>query len=125
MYLMQLTGTGGDPGFVSMYRAVFPASPPLDHLIAAILFIISGGLWGLVFTLLVKDPKILNGFLFGILPTLWLWLVVNAVLGRPLFNGFQVKGIVMPLIFNMLIWGTFVGFFSASRLRANKRFSAT
>ena len=114
MYIMKAAGMG-DPAFVSMYQAKFGANPPADQIIAAILFIISGGVWGLVYALLVKNPTVLNGFLFGILPTLWLWVVVNAALGKPLFNGFAVKGLVLPIIFNMVIWGSYVGWYMSKR----------
>lgn len=112
MFILKAAGQG-DPGFVSIYRTTFVASPepPLDQVIAAFLFILSGGVWGVLFSVLVKKPTILNGFLFGLLPTLWLWVVVNAFIGKPLFNGFEIQGIVMPLIFNMVIWGCFVGWF--------------
>ncbi len=47
--------------------------------------------------------------LFGILPSLWLWVVVAPVVGNPLFNGFTTQGILMPLLFDVILWGTFVG----------------
>jgi len=116
MYIMKVAGSG-DPGFVSMYRSTIGSNPPADEIIAAILFIISGGIWGFIFSFLVKQPTVLKGFLFGLLPTLWLWVVVNAFLGKPLFNGFNPKGIIFPLIFNMLIWGSFLGWFTSRKVR--------
>lgn len=125
MYVMKATGLGADPAFVSMYRGMFGENPPVDQVIAAILFIISGGIWGAVFTALVKNPTLLKGFLFGILPTLWLWIVVNATLGKPLFNDFTVKGLLMPIVFNMVIWGTFVGWYTANKLVHRNTYSTT
>ncbi len=112
MYVLKAAGQG-EPGFVDMYKSAFVASPepPLDHIIAAVLFILSGGVWGVLYAMLVKIPTMLNGFLFGLLPTLWLWIAVNTFIGKPLFNGFSIKGILMPLLFNMVIWGCFVGWF--------------
>lgn len=115
MYIMQAAGMG-DPGFVGMYRAQFGANPPADQFIAAVLFIIAGGIWGLIFGLLVKYPTVLKGFLFGLLPSLWLWVVVNSYLGKPLFNSFTGKGLIMPIIFNMVIWGSFVGWYLSKRI---------
>ncbi len=115
MYIMKVAGMG-EPGFVGMYRAQFGSNPPADQFIAAILFIIAGGIWGLIFALLVKHPTVLKGFLFGLLPSLWLWVVVNGYLGKPLFNGFAVKGLVLPVIFNMVIWGSFIGWYLARRI---------
>jgi hypothetical protein len=117
MYIMKAAGMG-DPGFVGMYRATIGSNPPADEIIAAILFIISGGIWGLIFSWLVKRPTVLKGILFGFLPTLWLWVVVNAVIGKPLFNGFDLKGIIAPLIFNMLIWGSILGWYTSRKVRA-------
>lgn len=110
MYLMKAAGMG-EPGFVGMYKAMFGANPPADQFIAAGIFIISGGIWGIVFAYFIKRPTILKGILFGLLPTLWLWIVVNAVIGKPLFNNFDPKGLILPMIFNMLIWGSFVGWY--------------
>lgn len=116
MYIMKEAGMG-EPGFVQMYQGAFGSNPPTDQMLGAILFIISGGVWGIIYALLVKHATVLNGFLFGILPTLWLWVAVNAFLGKPLFNGFDVKGLVMPLIFNMVIWGSFIGWYMSRRNR--------
>lgn len=117
MYIMKAAGMG-EPGFVQMYQGAFGGpNPPTDQILGAILFIISGGIWGAIYALLVKHATVLNGFLFGILPTLWLWVAVNAFLKKPLFNGFDVKGLVLPLIFNMVIWGSFIGWYMSKRNR--------
>ncbi len=114
MYIMKGAGMG-DPAFVGMYKAAFGDNPPGGQVVAAIIFLISGGIWGLIYALFVKHPTVLNGFIFGILPTLWLLVVVNATIGKPLFNGFTAKGLLMPIIFNMVIWGTFVGWYMSRR----------
>ena len=113
-YAMQAAGKG-EPPFVSTYRATVGIHPA-DQLVAVILFIISGGIWGLIFTWMVKRPTILKGMLFGLLPNLWLWIVVNAAVGKPLFNDFSLIGILGPVIFNMLIWGGILGWYAAKKL---------
>ncbi|MEO6916451.1 MAG: DUF6789 family protein [Chitinophagaceae bacterium] len=111
MYIMKAAGLG-EPGFIGMYRGMTHSDSPSDPLIAGLLFVIAGGgIWGILFALLVKNPTPLKGLLFGLLPTLWLWTGVNAMLSKPMFNGFEVMGIIMPLVFNMLIWGSFVGWY--------------
>lgn len=117
MYILQAVGLSGNPGFVTVYNKTFIASPtpPLDAIVAAVLFVLSGGVWGAFYRLLVRHPTVLNGFLFGLLPTLWMWIAVNAFVGQPLFNGFTAKGLLMPLLFNMLIWGSFVGWYCSRR----------
>jgi len=111
MYILKAVGLSGDPGFVGIYNKTFVASPkpPGDAIVAAMLFVLSGGVWGAFYGWLVKQPTVLNGLLFGLLPTLWMWIAVNAFVGQPLFNGFTVKGLLLPLVFNMLVWGSFVG----------------
>jgi hypothetical protein len=113
-YAMQAAGKGVPP-FVSTYRATI-GMHPADQLVALILFIISGGIWGLIFTWMVKRPTVLKGILFGLLPNLWLWIAVAGALGKPLFNGFTLMGILGPVIFNMLIWGSILGWYASRKL---------
>lgn len=112
MYILEAVGLGS-PGFVNMYKALFGSTPPGGEIIAALLFIVSGGIWGIIYTWLVRKSTALKGFIFGLLPTLWLLIVVNSVIGKPLFTGLKPMGIIMPLIFNMVIWGSFVGWYLA------------
>ena len=114
MYIMQLAGMGAPP-FVNMYRAVLDSNPPVDHILAGIGFLLAGGIWGLIFAAMVKHPTILKGIAFGILPSLFLWVVINPIIGKPLFNDFTVKGLLMPLLFNVVIWGSFIGWYCSAR----------
>lgn len=123
MYAMDFAGFDR-PAFVEMYQAVFGANPPMDHIISAILFLISGGIWGMIFAALVKYPTTLKGFLFGILPTLFLWVVINPLIGEPMFNDFTFVGIIMPILFNMVIWGTFIGVYCAYNYKETKETAA-
>jgi len=111
MYLMMITGISGDPGFVNIYHVVFGKHiPVLDNILAALLFAISGGIWGLIFRF-IPDPGPISGMIFGLLPSLWLWVVVSPYISGVFFNGFTLTGILFPLIFNCLIWGSFVGWY--------------
>ncbi len=114
MYVMEIANMG-QPAFISMYRGAFGAKPPTDQVIAFVLFALSGGVWGIVYAIMVKQSTVLKGMLFGLLPTLWLWVIINSFLGKPLFNGFTTMGIIMPLIFNVVIWGIFMGWYLKSR----------
>ena len=114
-YLMQAAGLSGAPGFVANYRAVFGANPNLEHFLGAILFAVSGGIWGAIYAAFVKRPTVANGAAFGFVPTLWLWLVVAPFTGKPFFNGFSVPGILLPILFNVVIWGSFVGWYCRRR----------
>ena len=116
-YLMQAAGKGAPP-FVTMYRDSIGTHPGYQ-VVAVILFIISGGIWGLIFTWIVKRPTILKGILFGLLPNLWIWLAIDGYFGKPLFNGFTLMGIVGPVIFNMLIWGSILGWYASRKLKTS------
>lgn len=116
MYIMQAIGMMEQPAFVSMYHGAFGENPPADQVIAIILFVLFGGVWGLLFGWMVKDPTIGKAMLFGFLPTLWLWVPVNAYLGKPLFNGFEAKGLIMPIVFNVVIWGAVLGWYMQKRV---------
>ena len=115
-YLIQALGNGSIPPFVSNYRATI-GTHPADQVVALILFIISGGIWGLIFTWMIKRPTVIKGILFGILPNLWLWIVISNYFGKPLFNGFTLMGILGPVIFNMLIWGSILGWYAWRKLK--------
>ena len=115
MYIMQAMGMMDQPPFVSMYQGTFGDA---NQVIAAILFILAGGVWGLIFGLLVKEPTIGKAMLFGLLPTLWLLVPVNAYMGKPLFNGFDPKGLIMPIIFNVVIWGSVLGWYMQKQIGA-------
>jgi len=115
MYLLEIWGLTGNPGFVHIYHVLFGAHIlVVDHIIAALLFAISGGIWGVIFRF-VPNPGPLKGMAFGIIPSLWLWVVVSPVVSGVFFNGFTLKGILMPLIFNCLIWGSFTGWYISDR----------
>ena len=115
-YIMTSMGKMDAPPFVAMYNGSFGPNPPGGQVAAVILFIISGGIWGLLFGLFVKVPTILKAMLFGFLPTLWLLVVVNGYLGKPLFNGFTVQGLLPPIIFNVIIWGFVLGWYMRNQL---------
>lgn len=121
MYVMQIAQIG-DPAFVGIGRAVLGdgMSPVALNILSLIGFAIAGGIWGLIYVALVKNPTILNGMLFGFAPTFFLWLVIAPLTGKPIFNGFTLPGIVLPIIFNVVIWGTFVGWFLS---RNNSKFT--
>lgn len=109
-YIMMLV-TGDPPPAVAFYRGILHVeNPPADHIIAGILFLIAGGIWGAIYAALVRNPTVLSGILFSILPTLFVWLVMAPASGKPFFGGFAPKALILPLILNG-IWGAFVGWY--------------
>lgn len=115
MFVMFLANLGDAPAFVAMYRKMAGENVPLDYILGTLGFIGAGGIWGAIYALVVKKPTVINGMLFGFLPTLFLWLVISPLMSGEVFNGFAAKGLIMPVIFNVLIWGSFVGWYLSRR----------
>lgn len=103
--------TGDPPPPAAFYRGILQVNnPPVDHIIAGILFLIAGGIWGAIYSALVKNPTVISGILFSILPTLFVWLVMQPASGKGFFGGFAPKALILPLILNG-IWGAFLGWY--------------
>ena len=107
----------------AMYTAAYQTSIGGDWLTATIigglLFVLIGALWAVPFALLVPNPTIIKGMLFGLLPTLWAWTFVPGVLlDAPLFGGFTLPGLLIPIVMNCLIWGSIVGWYCERRTSA-------
>ena len=113
MYSLQAANLSGTPGFVNIYRTVAGASDSLTaHILGALGFVVAGGLWAVLFVSIVRKPTVWKGMLFGFVPTLFLWFVLAPVTGQPIFNGFTTRGILFPILYNVIIWGAIVGFLS-------------
>ena len=104
---------GPVPRFVAVYQHVLgPAPVWTASLIGGALFVLSGGLWGVLFVASISPSTVMKGILFGIAPAFWLFLVVAPlVLGQPIFFGFAAPRIILPLLFNCLVWGGMVGWY--------------
>ena len=104
--------------FVGAYQNVVGGDWVVAAIIGGLLFIFFGALWALPFALLVPNPTILKGIIYGLLPTLWAWTFVPAVLtGGALFGGGTAKGLLIPIVMNCLIWGSTVGWYCARHAR--------
>ncbi len=82
-----------------------------DHVVGAILFALSGGVWGAIYGGLVARSAVWKGMAFAVLPTLWFWMVVAPATGKPIFLGGNVQGLTMSLVFNVIVWGAFLGWY--------------
>ena len=92
--------------------------PLLIFVAAAFGSVIAGAMWGAVFGLLVRRPTILKGMAFGLVPALFQWLVLSPLLGEGLFFrrlGFGA-GVGLPLLFNVLIFGSILGYYCGRKL---------
>ena len=108
---------GALPAFVGPARIWLGNHGVGDHLLGICGFLAAGAAWGALFGLIVRKPNLVKGAAFGFLPTLFLWLVMAPLLHKPLFMGGGLRAIGMPILYNVLIWGTFVGSFSERHLR--------
>ncbi len=127
MVIMSLI-TGQPPAFAAVYHGIFLGSGAVgasSWIIGALLFAVAGGIWGLIYTAIVDDPGIGSAMLFAILPTLYQWLVVAPLMGQPVFFGFAPRQIILPIVANILIWGSFVGWYCDQRLAAVRTRPAT
>lgn len=115
-FIFKWIGWAGNPGFIGIYHKTFGVHEmAADIIISGFLFAVSGGIWGLIFTLLMK-PSVFKGIIYGLAPSLWVWLVISPYMGFPVFHGFALKPIIFPIIFNCIIWGSFVGWYARRAL---------
>ena len=105
--------------FVAAYQNTFGGDWVTASIVGGLLFIFFGALWALPFALFVPNPTVIKGVVFGLIPTLWAWTFVPAVLtGGALFGGFTLKGLLIPIVMNCLIWGSIVGWYCQRQLTA-------
>lgn len=81
----------------------------LDFIIGTFLFTLAGGIWGIVYSKVIKHPTTFNGIIFASIPPLILLIAAT-----PFMNGWFLKGfpinVLFPLIlFSVVVWGGFVG----------------
>lgn len=120
-FLFKWLGWAGNPGFIGIYHKTFGVhNMATDIIISAFLFAVSGGIWGGIFTAITR-PNPIKGIIYGIAPSLWVWLVISPYMGFPIFHGFALKPIIFPIIFNCFIWGSFVGWW-AGKVAKKQRF---
>lgn len=110
IYGLTLIGVVPEPIFVTNFKTVFGDYGLLVHPLAIALYLISGGIWGFIFTLIPVKKSYLSGTLYGIVPTMWLWIVAFPSMNLPMFGGGDPLSIIGPLVFNLPIWGGFVGY---------------
>ncbi len=112
MLVMQ-AAMGSTPMYVGSYQNTLgPSSMVMAQVVGGFLFAVIGGLWGALFAAVVSEPTVLKGMLFGIIPTFFVWLFVAPfILGAPLFMGFAAQGLILPFVFNVIVWGGFLGWY--------------
>jgi hypothetical protein len=117
LYALFWTGVIPLPPFVATERAVFGVHGVLDHCVATAASLIAGALWGVLFGLLFERPTAVKGMLFGLLPTLLFWLVVAPLTGQASLAPGHRAGLMLPLLFNTIVWGGILGVLCGHWLR--------
>ena len=115
--LLVLLGALSKAGFVIAYQSVLGGGWITAAVLGGLLFVLIGALWAVPFAALVPYPTMLKGVIFGLLPTLWAWTFVPEVMtDGPLFGGFTLGGLLLPVVMNCLIWGSIVGWYCHRRI---------
>lgn len=104
---------------------VFPKAPYVDNwqtivgggwvagaILGGAAFVLIGALWGLPFSL-VPNPTIGKGMLYGFVPTLFGWAVLPLVMGGAVFGGFALPALLIPIVMNVVIWGSILGWYAS------------
>jgi hypothetical protein len=108
-YLMIWAGQIGGTLFLATAQRLFGVHGALDHVVGIAAALVCSALCGALYGLLVQQPGIVNGILFAIVVQAVLWMALAPVLGVGLFYGASTQSIVLPLVFNVLIWGGLLG----------------
>jgi hypothetical protein len=99
-YLLMLARVLPDPSFYYTSQAWFgDRGPAMTHGFGAAATIIGGGLWGLLFGLIVRRPTPAKGIVFGLLPAICTFLI--APMGR--------APLIAALILNVFVYGFALG----------------
>lgn len=109
MYTMWAAKKGPKPMFLDLQQSQFGEHGAIDHVAGLARFGIAGAVWGALFGAYTRQPTVAKGALFGLLPSLFVWTVGAKRKGQPFFFGFKPDKILMPILFNSVIWGGFMG----------------
>ena len=116
-YALFWSGVAATPPSLAAVQRLFGASGASGSILGMITSLAAAAAWGALFGLLVKQPTVLKGMAFGLLPALFQWLVLAPLSGQPMFFGGTPAAIGLPVLFCVLIWGGATGYFSGRWLR--------
>ena len=114
--LLLLLGQIPAAPFVGQWQAFFGGGWQLATVLGGLAFVAIGTLWGAPFAW-VPRPTILKGMLWGIVPTLWALVAWPAINGQPVLADGDPKGIVLPILMNVVIWGSILGWYTQRHAR--------
>lgn len=109
MYALWAANQGPKPLFLAAQQKDFGEHGAVDHVAGLGRFVAAGAAWGALFGAVNRKPSVLKGAAFGFAPSLFLWTVLAKTQGEKLFFGGETAKLVMPVVFNSAIWGSFIG----------------
>lgn len=112
--LLLLIGQIPKAPFVAQWQEMMGGGWLLATLLGGAAFVAIGTLWGLPFAW-VPNPTILKGMLYALLPTVWALVAWPAINGKPVFAGGDPVGILIPVVMNVVIWGSILGWYTSRR----------
>ena len=105
--MMQMPG--GQPPLGNAFAAkLFGLNGTTATIVGLLLFLGAGAIWGAIYAAVVPKINWISGLIFGLVPWLVVMFAVLPMLGKPVFAGGDLKGILAPLVLNC-IWGAIVG----------------
>lgn len=109
--LLVLLGQIPKAPFVAAWQGMVGGGWVAAAVLGGAAFIAIGTLWGLLMTF-VPNPTIVKGLLVGIVPTIWALVVWPAIQGNPILADGAPKGILIPVVMNVVIWGSILGWYA-------------
>jgi len=106
--VMHSAGQGQPPLGTAVAGKMLGMEGSAATVVGALLFVLSGAIWGAIYAALVPRINWKTGLLFSLVPWLFVMFVMLPLLGKPVFAGGDAKGILMPLMLNA-IWGVVTG----------------
>ena len=103
--------------FVGQWQTFFGGGWVLASVLGGALFVLIGTLWGLPFAW-VPRPTIPKAMLYALVPTLWAIWAWPAINGQPVFAGGDPVGLLIPVVMNVVIWGSILGWYARRHARA-------
>ena len=116
-YGLYWSGLVGMPASQQVARTWLKLGTGVDVLVGIVGALLAGALGGMLFGLAFKRPTLLAGMAWGVVATIVQWVILAPATGRPVFYGLTSPGIALPLLINMLIWGTLLGYLCGRWLR--------
>ncbi len=109
--LLLLVGPIPKAPFVAAWQGMVGGGWVAATVLGGAAFVLIGTLWGLLL-LPVSHPTIGKGMLVAIVPTLWALVAWPALQGGPILAGGDPTGILIPIVMNVVIWGSLLGWYA-------------